>query len=154
MKELRYTLLSDGSSDKAFIPILNWLFQENKVRLAVQAEWANLGQLPKPPKSLEDRITIALQLYPCDLLFIHRDAENQTRDDRIQEIQKALQKIKIADRQPIIYIIPIRMLRAREREKIHRIAWEINDFSTLRQLTAFQALEKDIQNILQQNNWI
>jgi hypothetical protein len=198
MKELCYTLLSDGSSDRAFIPILDWLFQENKVRLAVQGKWANLGQLPKPPKPLEDRIAITLQLYPCDLLFI----------------KKALDKIKIDDRQLIIYIIPIRMLetwllfdefaikkvagnphskdrlnlpkinslenlsnpkeklceilrntsgltgrklkdfKAREREKIHRIAWEIKDFSVLRQLSAFQILETDIRDILQQNNWV
>ncbi|MEH2437636.1 MAG: hypothetical protein V7K25_25980 [Nostoc sp.] len=42
MKELCYTLLSDGSSDKALMPILTWLLREHQVECAIQSNWADL----------------------------------------------------------------------------------------------------------------
>lgn len=60
-EELRYTLLSDGSSDKALLYVLTWLLQQHiVVNCAIQSEWANLGRLPKRPKKLPDRIQKSL----------------------------------------------------------------------------------------------
>ena len=75
MRELRYTLVSDGSSDRALLPILSWLLIEHRVLCPIQAEWADLGRLRNPPKTLASRIEWSLDLYPCDMLFVHRDAE-------------------------------------------------------------------------------
>lgn len=35
MKELRYTLLSDGPSDQALIPILTWVLVQHGVQCAI-----------------------------------------------------------------------------------------------------------------------
>lgn len=75
MSDLRYTLLCDGGSDRTLLPILEWLLREHHVSYALQPVWADLGRLPRPPKSLSDRISDTIALYPCDLLFVHRDAE-------------------------------------------------------------------------------
>jgi hypothetical protein len=53
---LRYTLVSDGPTDDALLPLLNWLLQENGVSVAIEPQFANLSQLPQPPRGLADRI--------------------------------------------------------------------------------------------------
>jgi hypothetical protein len=91
MKELSYTLLSDGTSDRAFLPLLTWLLHQRVGGCAIQAQWADLGRLPRPPKRLVERIQGSLELYPCDLLCVHRDAEAVPRHQRAEEIRSALQ---------------------------------------------------------------
>ncbi|MEH2006809.1 hypothetical protein [Nostoc sp.] len=114
MKELCYTLLSDGSSDKALMPILTWLLRAHQVECAIQSNWADLRRLPKPPKKLLPRIINSLELYPCDLLFIHRDAEREPREKRITEILEALEEVvkKSVVVPPHICVIPVRMQEA------------------------------------------
>ena len=111
MTELRYTLISDGTSDRAFLPILTWLLIKLGVKCAIQSEWADLSRLPNPPKSLPEKITAALDFYSCDLLFVHRDAEKEDREKRVMEINCAIQQAEI-NNLPIVYVIPIRMLEA------------------------------------------
>jgi len=67
MKEVRYTLVSDGSSDRALIPILNWILRQYKVGFALQPAWADLRRIRKPIRGLTARIQWALELYPCDI---------------------------------------------------------------------------------------
>ncbi|MEH2057144.1 MAG: hypothetical protein V7K97_13485 [Nostoc sp.] len=114
MKELCYTLLSDGSSDKALMPILTWLLRAHQVECAIQSNWADLRRLPKPPKKLLPRIINSLELYPCNLLFIHRDAEREPREKRITEISEALEEAvkKSVVVPPHICVIPVRMQEA------------------------------------------
>lgn len=211
MTELRYTLITDGTSDKAFIPILNWLLIELGIDYAIQAKWADLSKRPNPPKSLTERITVALDLYPCDLLFIHRDAETESRTKRKDEIVQAIQQAKIKDL-PIVCVIPIRMLEAwllfsepairkaagnplgkcriqlpslnriesltdpkqtllkllkdaselkgrrlkkfNGRQAIHILTNNVQDFSPLYQLSAFQALKTDLSETLNSQGWL
>ncbi|GAB4531636.1 MAG: hypothetical protein Tsb0014_15300 [Pleurocapsa sp.] len=110
MENLRYTLISDGSSDRAFIPILDWLLKDLKCNY-FQGKWADFSRDPKHPKSLTDKITRAIELYPCDLLFIHRDAEKEPRENRVREIEKAILQANITT-VPVVCLIPIRMLEA------------------------------------------
>ena len=112
MKEVRYTLLSEGTSDKALLPILNWLLRVHLPGYAIQAEWADLARFPKPPKNLAARINASLDYYPCDVLFIHRDADNQGLPHRQTEIDKALHEIAQNKRVPTICVIPVRMTEA------------------------------------------
>ena len=87
MRELRYTLTTDGSSDAALLPILTWLLRTNGVSCAIQPEWADSRQSRQPNKrKLVNRIRWSLDLYPCDLLFVHRDAEREPRTKRVDEI--------------------------------------------------------------------
>ncbi|MCI0697941.1 DUF4276 family protein [candidate division KSB1 bacterium] len=213
MKELRYTLLSDGSSDDALLPILTWLLRENGVQSAIQPIWAELRQLRRrPPKILSEKIKRSLELYPCDLLFVHRDAESEPREQRIFEINEAIEKAASEMMvPPTICVVPVRMqetwllfdakalrraagnpngkhqlqlpriaeleklrdpkddlhglireasgLKGRRRKRFHvhknvrRVAELIQDFSPLRELPAFTALEADIQQTISMQGW-
>jgi hypothetical protein len=211
MKELRYTLLSDGSSDKALIPILTGLLREHHVECAIQAVWADLRRLPKPPKTLSSRIISSLDLYPCDLLFIHRDAEKQPRSFRVAEIQEAMEKAGESLFVPIVCVVPVRMQeawllfdeaalrrasgnpRGRQplqlpdlarveqmpdpknelysllqtasgltgrrlkdfpvRERAQRVAELLDDFTSLRVLSAFSELEAELEQVIQMQGW-
>jgi len=109
MKEIRYTLLTDGSSDRALLPILTWLFYEHCPEYTIQPEWADLGRLPRPPKKLPEKIKRSVELYPCDLLFVHRDAEKMSWNQRADEIKQALESI---EHPPAVCVVPVRMLEA------------------------------------------
>jgi hypothetical protein len=113
VKELRYTLLSDGSSDQTLLPVLTWLLRAQRVSCAIQSQWADLRRLPKPPQTLADKIHWSIELYPCDLLFVHRDAEKFPHQVRVAEIQEALTEAKshLATR-PAICVVPVRMTEA------------------------------------------
>lgn len=206
---LRYTLLSDGSSDQALMPVLSWLLQEHGIQRAIVPLWADLRRLPRPPRGLTQRIALAVDLYPCDLLFVHRDAENAPRAQRENEIRRAADDAITRPLPPIICVVPIRMHEAwllfdeaairraaenphgtqpldlprlrdvehmpdpkavlrnlvREASGLHgrrlqklrtstqRIAELINDFAPLRALSAFQALEQQLADVIAQNNW-
>jgi hypothetical protein len=112
MINLRYTLLSDGSSDRALMPMLNWLLRLHLPNCPIQGEWADLRHVNKSLRdSFEKRIQLSVDLYPCDLFFIHRNAEKEPRENRVVEIQKALQKINVST-SPTVYVIPVRMTEA------------------------------------------
>ena len=108
MSALAYTLLSDGSSDRMLMPAIDWLLGVHAAR-PFAGQWADLGRLPRPPKRIGERIEVALDLYPCDLLFIHRDAEHGTRAGRIAEIEKGLTAGFVRHWVPVI---PVRMQEA------------------------------------------
>ncbi len=208
MIPVTFTLLSDGSSDRALVPVLNWLLRQHSVR-DFSGQWADLRQLRQPPRSLSERISRALVLYPCDLLFVHRDAEGSSREARVEEIREHL--ALAASGKPAVCVVPVRMqeawllfdeevirlaadnprgrvpleippmerleevadpkdllwralmtasgLRPGRRHRflpaarIHRVAELIADFSPLRRLSAFQALEEDLRATLAERLW-
>lgn len=152
---------------------------------------------------------MALQLYPCDLLFVHRDAESEDRETRVVEIRQHLDEL--AD-QTAICVVPVRMQEAwflfDERAirlasdnpggrmtlslppldrlesvadpksvlfdllykasglrsgrlhrfvpalRLHRLAEIIEDFTPLRRLPAFRALEDEMKGVLAQRGWL
>ncbi|MBM7114066.1 hypothetical protein [Archangium primigenium] len=108
MKCFRYSLLSDGPSDRMLMPALDWLLQRHS-RHSFVGEWAELRRLPRPPRTLGERIQMCLELYPCELLFVHRDAESASRVDRVEEISQAL---ALVDAPPAIHVVPVRMQEA------------------------------------------
>lgn len=113
---IRATLLTDGSSDRVLIPMLEWLVGELTTSL-LSIQWANLGALRHPPKGLVDRVAEALRLYPCDILFVHRDAEGQPSEWRHREIATA-----VPGAQKSVAIVPVRMQEA----------WLLHDEAALR----------------------
>ena len=211
MTEIRYTFLTDGSSDAALIPTLTWLLRENGVEFAIQPAWADLTRIPRRKRRrLEDKIYWSLEFYPCDLLFVHRDAEREPRENRVNEITTAIQRVGISV-PPRICVVPVRMqeawllfnesainhaagnpsnhhslnlptisrlealpdpktelhdrlklasnLRGRRlsgfpvSEYARRVTEFIQDFSPLRALSAFAALETELQQIIEQQGW-
>ena len=111
MGRLRYTLVADGSSDSCLIPILTWLLRESCRQRPVYGEFADLRRLPSPPRTLAERIERSVELFPCDLLFVHRDAERARAEDRIAEIRRAVKQTKAAAL-PVISVVPVRMQEA------------------------------------------
>lgn len=106
--------MSDGSSDRCLLYVLRWLLISNGVARAIQGSWADLGRLRNVPKQLGEKISLALQFYPCDLLLIHRDAETKQPTDRRREIAKAVRQASAVMGQlpPAICVVPVRMSEA------------------------------------------
>ncbi|MBE2268397.1 MAG: DUF4276 family protein [Anaerolinea sp.] len=114
-ERLRCTLVSDGSSDRVLLPIVDWLLAQHSRETHFEPTiWAELRELPHPPKTLIEKIVRSLELYPCRILFIHRDAENQTYAERKQEIAVAFSKAQtqISGIPPMTCVIPVRMQEA------------------------------------------
>ncbi|MDR3792763.1 MAG: hypothetical protein P4L03_05205 [Terracidiphilus sp.] len=111
MSYLASTLLCDGSSDRTLIPILNWLLQAHAPqRTLAEIQWADFRNRRNRPRDLTERIRRAISDFPCDILFVHRDAEAQNPDDRRTEILTALSNTP--DTPPAVCVIPIRMTEA------------------------------------------
>lgn len=101
------TLLTDGSSDRVLKPVLEWLLRHCGCASAV-VTWAELRTLPSPPTSLTDRIARAVELYPCEVIFVHRDAEGASLKQRRQEIEEACAEQAL----PHVCVVPVRMTEA------------------------------------------
>ncbi len=122
MTELTYTLLGDGPSDEALLRHVKWLMREHvRDDLALRQQWADLTRVRPAPKGLSARIRAACRSYPCDILFVHRDAETAARQTRRQEIEGAVQSFA-TEIPPIVCVIPVRMQEA----------WMLFDESSIR----------------------
>ncbi|MBF0517063.1 MAG: hypothetical protein HQK97_08090 [Nitrospirae bacterium] len=122
MKEIIYTLLTDGSSDRRLIPILTWLLRQHCPEMVIVGRWVDLSDRPPKKKQknqpkekpLESKIKTALARHYCDILFVHRDAETISNyNERVIEIQRAIKKLS-ADHQarPTICVVTVRMTEA------------------------------------------
>jgi hypothetical protein len=98
------TLVADGSSDRVLVPLLEKLL-DHHCPGPYRLQFAE--SLPAGLRTLTDRVKEALRLYPCDLLFVHRDAEREAATARVDEIKLALAAV---DKLPSsVYVIPVRM---------------------------------------------
>lgn len=102
MRQLTATLIGDGRSDRALIPLIQ-LVLDDLSPIPYSIQFAD----DLDENKLDQRILRAVELYPCDVLFIHRDSENQSYRLRETEIERAANAIKKT--QSIIKVIPVRM---------------------------------------------
>jgi hypothetical protein len=114
MTLLRYTLLSEGSSDQALMPILTWLLDQHFPALDIKEGWVDLRRLRPPPRDLKTRIRTAIELLPCDLLFVHRDSNAVCPEARRREIFTAFDEAfsRQESRPALIPVVPVRMMEA------------------------------------------
>lgn len=103
---MTYTLAADGSSDRVLLPLLDWSLREQRLNPIV-SQWADFSRIPRQP-SLADKLRVAVELYPCDVLFVHRDAEGQAPELRRTEISNAVAGRDVRH----IPVIPVRMTEA------------------------------------------
>lgn len=106
------------------MPILDWLLRANGSSCAIEGSWADLRRLQRPPAGLARRIVMSFDLYPCELLFVRRDAEGEAYDSRRSEIEAALASTTFEgeDRPVSVCVVPVRM----------REAWLLFDESAIR----------------------
>lgn len=108
----RYTLVADGTSDVVLTRVIDWALEKNCEEL-FEAQVASNSVLKDHGRvrRLDSRLNTAVRLYPCNLLFVHRDAESGTLDERIDEIVNASRGLAHFDGQ-IVPVVPIRMTEA------------------------------------------
>ena len=107
MKRVTATLVTDGSSDKLLAPLIELLFSTH-TELAYQVNCAE--GLPPLSSGLRARIDSALELFPCDFLFVHRDAEGVDATVRQQEIETNW--LGSQQTATLICVVPVRMTEA------------------------------------------
>lgn len=114
---LRATLVTDGTSDVVLLPVLQWLMRQ-LTRADFEIRWADPRAFPEKPRNLTARLTVAMQEYPCQLLFVHRDAEKQDPGVRYREIEAANRTGRSH-----VCVVPVRMQEA----------WLLHDETALRE---------------------
>lgn len=102
---LTYTLIADGSSDRALIPIIDWSLDQI-ADLRYTSQYAEVSL--KKSEGLFRRAEEAIKFYECDILLVHRDAETLSIDRRIEEIRSHLSKLG----KPYVPVVPVRMTEA------------------------------------------
>lgn len=107
MRGLTYTLIGDGTSDRLLDYPVRWAIASLGVKVEL-GQWADFRHASPRPKSLADRARTALELYPAELLIVHRDAEDASLAVRIQEVQDALQDVAANH----VAVVPVRMTEA------------------------------------------
>ncbi len=110
MKVLRHTLVSDGPTDANLIPIINWTLKEAVGVQLAEGMHAEFWRLPRKPANITERLVKAVELFPCEVLFVHRDAEKEEPIARFDEIRQAFGAARV--RLPVIAVVPVRMLEA------------------------------------------
>jgi hypothetical protein len=111
--EVNFALLADGGSDRALLPIAKWVFaQRVPTEVQVRGEAADLSVLREPPRKLTDRISRAIELYPCTVLLVHRDAEAQDPEMRHKEIEVACRQVQTESLWSHVCVVPVRMTEA------------------------------------------
>jgi hypothetical protein len=214
MAGFRFTLVADGRTDQVLVHPLKWLLVKLGVPEPLDGVWADFSTRADPPKVLAERVRRAVKEYPCDLLFIHRDAERELRQSRIEEIRRALHSpaAEQVSTIPSVCVVPVHMteawflfdeaairlgagnpagkvslglpafskiedfpdpkdvlhkalqqaceLRGRRLrgfdvcQAFYEMADQITDFSPLRRLPAFQALEADLRRVVKNAGWV
>jgi hypothetical protein len=85
---LQATLVTDGTADVVLVRVLEWLIAQ-LTTTEIEIRWADLSRLRERPQGLSERLVVATRLYPCRILFVHRDAENQDPELRHAEVRVA-----------------------------------------------------------------
>ncbi len=111
MTVLTYTLVADGPSDRSLGPIINWAISQAPASntILIDSQFADFRESQEVPQGLVERIRRAVAEFPCDVLFIHRDAEREPPVRRRNEIEEAVREVGV---QPVICIVPVRMTEA------------------------------------------
>jgi len=147
MKEIKYTLIADGSSDKTLLSIIKWLLDDLYPKVPTQGILADFRGLPNPPKTLSQKLNLAKRYYPFDIVFVHRDAESINPKSIVQrqaEIQKEIGKSEYGK---TVCIIPIKMMETWlliDPEAIKKAAGNRNYAGKIN-LPALKKLEKENQ---------
>lgn len=108
MTALRVTLRAEGPSDDMLLPIIRWMLRRHLGDIPIDDYLADTARLRQTPKTLAEKIAAAEQLFPCDVLFVHLDADTDPELKR-QQIQEAVEELRIDGfATPHVCVIPVR----------------------------------------------
>jgi hypothetical protein len=107
---MRITLIAEGTSDEALVPIIVWAVQQAGVTADLEVRRADLRGLPNKPSSLGEKVSIAYELFPCEIIVVHRDADSAGRQTRLEEIERAVGPLLLTV--PYVGLIPVKMTEA------------------------------------------
>jgi hypothetical protein len=113
MDYLRFTLVSEGTTDESLVPILKWAVEEQGISVA-EGYFARWDLLPKRPSTVAEKIIAGLSLQDCDLLFVHRDADSDDPTSRREEIERAVSEARATGKfsVPAVPVVPIQETEA------------------------------------------
>jgi hypothetical protein len=97
---LGFALIADGSSDRALFPIIRWTIRLLLPRVSLFER----GFVARGGRPLVPTIREAIEEFSPDVLFVHRDAERSTLEDRRMEVPTSPG--------PIVRVVPVRMMEA------------------------------------------
>jgi hypothetical protein len=112
MTTLRFTLVAEGTSDRVLLPILRWMLLRHHPRFEWMGQSADLHELPRPPRLLPQKIVTASELFPADVIFIHRDSDREPPSNRRREISDAINTLPESPARHCVPVIPVRMTEA------------------------------------------
>lgn len=92
MAEIVYTLTGEGSSDRRLMRPIDWLIARTTEE-PFRGQWADPRALRAPGRALDAKIPAVLEEFPCDVLFVHRDADGPDYEPRVQEIATAIEAV-------------------------------------------------------------
>jgi len=105
----KFLLISDGSSDATLIPIIKFALKSRFNAYDFIGERADFYRVPNRPKTLHDKVVVGRDLYNPNIIFVHRDCEKDTIENRYNEIDQALLNL---DTTNLFKIVPLRMTEA------------------------------------------
>src|SRR5262245_21851215 len=117
MAQLLFTLLGEGTSDDALMPIIEWVLAHPDLGLLPEVEllptFVHPGDMPDASSLVERILACALE-YPSHLLFVHLDADGPTRDARAQAIRDAAVEARRLGHTipPVMPVVPVREMEA------------------------------------------
>lgn len=112
MRHIQFTLFADGPSDRALLPVLGWLIRETHQPDTIAHEFLSKPEL-RSDLSFTVQLQTALDVAPCHILFIHRDAEKQDPLLRYDQIGKAVALLSAPHAKvPHVCVVPVHMTEA------------------------------------------
>ena len=114
---LVFTVICDGTSDRIFTSIFEWLLDQKLGGAPFLVGMAEA--LPPAGDGLAARVQYAQQAYSSDVLLLHRDSEKESWTDRVAEVEAAM---SATDLTYWIPVVPVRMTEA----------WLLHDLNAIR----------------------
>lgn len=97
--EVSYVLVGDGGADRALIPIITWAIRRTSPKAVIPSPTF----IVRAARSVDEVLTHVGKAYSPSLIFVHRDAEKMSYEDRRKEIP-------VRDR--VVPVVPVRMTEA------------------------------------------
>jgi hypothetical protein len=104
MQRFTSTLIAEGSSDQALVPLIEFVLD---VHCSIPHITTFAHDVLVGP--LRDRVARAMALHPCDMLFVHRDADRAAVSEREEEIHAAVADSGVPAH---VCVVPVRMTEA------------------------------------------